>query len=252
MSKEEISDALEQSIRAVKMGDVERTPAWKKKWWDFCFWLESNNPFTKYIHVNSYEEYVKLPRSERTYLFFWYNRALFNSDGTIEGMFGKKEDRDAMDTYLKYRFPIQYYLREHLYYKVWRGYDKLCYFLNPRQKWLTKQIPNDWQDKVSLITDINFAMVIHFIEGEECFENTDYHASGNHHAKFADELRECYAYIKTERPELVKQHGDSYPHVYTGDYYVDYYHTNRLEKLIDDNDTKWLTWIVKNRKYFWT
>jgi hypothetical protein len=185
-------------------------------------------------------------------MFFWYISPIFNSDGTVQGMFGSQEDRDAADTYLKYRFPLQYYLRENLYYKISRGYDWLIYAMNPRQKWLTKQIPNEWCDKVTLIVDVNFSMVVHFVEKEECFENTDYYGSSEKHAKFADELRDCYSYIKTERPDLVKQHEDSYPHIHTGDYNVDYYHTNRLEKLIEDNDTKWLTWIIKNRGFFWT
>lgn len=77
-----------------------------------------------------------------------------------------------------------------------RAYDWLRYKLNPRQKWLKKQIPDDWSDKVWLITELNFAMVVHFVDGEKCFDNTDYEASGENHAKFANELKDCYDYIK--------------------------------------------------------
>jgi hypothetical protein len=255
MNNEEISKALSQSIRAVKMGDLERTPTWKKKWWDFRLWLEDNNPFTKYVEVSSYDEYVKLPRYKRTFLLFWYLRPLFHPTGASALEFlGKKKDRNAIDTYLKYRFPVQYYLREKLYYKAIIAYDKLCYALNPRQKWLIKQIPNEWNDKVTLITDINFAMIVHFVDEEKCFESTDYAGSSPAHAQFARELKECYNYIKIRRPILQEKHQNSYPDEenMTGDYSVDYAETHRLEKEIDDQDTKWLTWIVTNRAFLWT
>ena len=257
MSKEtDISESLMESVRAVKMGDVERTPAWKKKWWDLCFWWEDHNPFDKYVEVPSYDEYVNLPYHKRTFLLFWYHRPLLGSStGFCVGDFlGKKQDRESVDAYLQYKFPVQYYLREKLYYKIVRGYDKLRYFLNPRQKWLVKQIPNEWTDKVTLIKDINFAMVMHFVDGEKCFEYTDYVNSGEHHAKFARELMECYLYIKIRRPDLEKQYWAAYPEddKYTGDYETDYGAVHRLEKELDDQDKKWLNWIIDNRKYFWT
>ncbi len=251
----DISKRLSESIRAVKMGDLERTPVWKKKWWDFCFWLEDHNPFDKYVEVASYEEYIKLPRYKRTFLLFWYLNPFFHPTGaTAMEFLGKKEDRDAVDTYLKYRFPLQYYIREKLYYKIIYRYDKLCYALNPRQNWLKKQIPNEWTDKVTLIKDINFSMVVHFVDGEKCFESTDYVNSGEHHAKFARELMECYLYIKVRRPKLEELYWNAYPKdgEYTGDHHKDYQEVNRREKELDDQDTYWLTWIVNNRKYFWT
>jgi len=255
MNKKDIVKSMGESIRSVNTSFLDDIHPLRKKWWSFCWWIEDHNPFTKYVSVASYEEYVKLPRYKRTFLLFWYFPALFHPKGaTAMDFLGKKEDREAIDTFLKYKFPIQYYFRNNLYYKVWRGYDKLCYALNPRQKWLVKQIPNEWTDKVTLIRDINFAMVVHFVDGEKCFEYTDYVNSGDHHAKFARELLECYWYIKNRRPDLEKQYWDAYPKdgEYTGDYIKDYAEVNRLEKELDDQDTRWLSWIANNRKYFWT
>jgi hypothetical protein len=243
---------FEHSIRAVKMSD-EVNPL-RKKWWEFCWWLEENNPFTRFVYVKSAQEYMDMPRKERTFMYFWYNDAIIN-DGTK--ILGRKSERDAVDNFHKYRFPIQYFLRENgftLKVKLSNLWDKVRYFCNPRQKWLTKQIPNEWQDKVSLIKDVNFAMIVHFVEGEKCFEHTDYANSGEACVKFARELMECYLYIKTRRPMLDKMYWDSFPKddEYTGDYYKDYAEVNRLEKEIEDNDTKWLTWIVTNRNFLWT
>jgi hypothetical protein len=97
-------------------------------------------------------------------------------------------------------------------------------------------------------------MIVHFVEDEKCFEMTDYEGSGEIHLKFARELMECYMYITVRRPNLDKQYWTSFPEddKYTGDYYKDYAETNRLEKELEEQDTKWLTWIVTNRNFLWT
>jgi hypothetical protein len=197
---------------------------------------------------------MDMPRSKRTYLYFWYLDAII-SDG--HNILGRKSERDAIDTFLQYRFPVQYWLRENCFSlkcKISRAYDWLEYKLNPRQKWLKNQIPDCWSDKTHLITELNFAMVVHFIEGEKCFDNTDYEASGEDHAKFANELKDCYDYVKNRRPDLQKQHDDSYPdeETMTGVFEVDYAENTRLEVLINKEDTKYLVWIVTNRDFFWT
>lgn len=197
---------------------------------------------------------MNLPRKDRTFMYLWYQDAIITGGRRI---LGSNADREAIDTFLKYRFPVQYFLRENgfkLKVKLSLLWDTIRYFFNPRQKWLTKQIPNSWCDKVTLVRDINFAMIVHFIEGEKCFEHTDYENSGEHHIKFARELMECYLYIKTRRPMLDKQFWDSYPKddEFTGDYHKDYAETNRLERELEEQDTKWLTWIITNRGYLWT
>lgn len=244
---------IDQHIRAVKMPETD-TSTFRHLYYNFKFWLEDHNPFTRYLIVKNAQEYIDMPRKDRTYLYFWYLDALIHDGHNI---LGRKSERDAVDNFHKYKFPVQYWLRENgfvLKCKLSRAYDSLKYKLNPRQKWLTKQIPNSWCDKVTLVRDVNFAMVVHFIEGEKCFENTDYVGSGESHAKFARELMECYSYIKTRRPMLDKMHWDAYPNEenMTGEYHKDYAEVNRLEKEIEDQDTKWLTWIVTNRGFLWT
>lgn len=244
---------IEHQMRAIKTPETD-TSTFRHLYYNFLYWLEDNNPFTRFVYVKSAQEYMDMPRKDRTFMYFWYNDAIVN-DGTK--ILGRKSERDAVDNFHKYKFPVQYWLRENgfkLKVKLSGLYDKLRYFINPRQKWLTKQIPNEWNDKVTLIKDINFAMIVHFVEVEKCYENTDYENSSEGHAKFAKELMECYLYIKTRRPMLDKMYWASFPDddKYTGDYLVDYAETNRLEKEIEENDTKWLTWIVTNRGFLWT
>ncbi len=247
-----IFEQQNQAIRSVK--EPSEVHPLRKKWWKLCWWIEENNPFTKFIYVKSAEEYMNMPRKDRTYLYLWYSHAIVNDEHRI---LGRKSERDTIETFLKYRFPVQYFLRENgfkLKVKLSLLWDNVRYFFNPRQKWLTKQIPNSWCDKVSLIKDVNFSMIVHFVEDEKCFENTDYEGSSEGHVKFARELMECYLYIKTRRPMLDKMYWDAFPKddEYTGDYQKDYGETNRLEKELEEQDTKWLTWIVTNRGFLWT
>ena len=114
-------------------------------------------------------------------------------------------------------------------------------------------VPNTWSDKVWLIPHINFKMVTHFVELEKTFDFTDYEASGEPHIKFAAELKECYDYIKNVRPSLEKQSEVALCDVKEdGSYEEKYGEVNRIEQEIENSDTKWLTWIVVNRNFFWT
>jgi hypothetical protein len=186
-SMKEAAEIFSKHNRAVKMPETDTT-TFRHMYYNFCYWLDDNNPFTRYVYVKSADEYMDMPRKKRTYLYFWYLDAIINDGHTI---LGRKSERDAIDNFHEYNFPFQYWLRENgfsLKCKLSRMYDWLRYKLNPRQKWLKKQIPDDWSDKVWLITELNFAMVVHFVDGEECFDNTDYEASGENHAKFANEF----------------------------------------------------------------
>jgi hypothetical protein len=170
---------------------------------------------------------------------------------------GKKKDREALVKYMKRKYFIQYPLRQFCWIakiRLSRYWDEVCYFFNPRQKWIKKQIPNSWCDKTHLIPLINFAIVVDFVENEDALNVTDWEASSAQASQFEKELKDCYDYVKIRRPKLEEDLGNSYPdeEKMTGDYYVDYADHNRLEIEMDKNDTKYLTWIVVNRDFFWT
>ena len=217
------------------------------------YYIEEHNPFTQYKMVSSINEYANLSYKEKTVFLFWY-KTPYISGGHF--LFDVHSEREKLDLYLQRKFPFQYAVRDISFttkYKIKRLYDSLRFWINPRQKWLSKQIPNEWCDKVTLLVDLNFAMVVHFVDGEKCFDNTDYDNSGDHHVRFAAELKDCYDYVKNRRPELQQQYENSYPtrETATGVYEVDYAENIRLESLISTQDTKYLNWIMINRNYFW-
>lgn len=143
----------------------------------------------------------------------------------------------------------------------------------PRQAWLTKQVSKTWTDKVNLVPSLLYALVIHFVEEEKCFEVNDWAASGS--AEQEDQLREVYQWAKTGRAAMEEQLQASYPPLspirwkpvegegFEGyvemvtdsneePYHICYAEVNRLEALIEETDTKHLTTIVKCRGMMWT
>jgi hypothetical protein len=164
---------------------------------------------------------------------------------------------------------------------------KISAFFKPRQKWLTKTIPNTWCDKVSLIPHLLFTCLVHYVEDEKGLSD-DYDFSeelekGYVSQQYVDsvlttdrELRSVYNYIKTERPDLVEQHDNSYPTSNSkgGDFFVQdadgrytmrscedlygfpyeeaYAETHRLEKLIEEKDMWAMQAIIKHYQKMWT
>lgn len=136
-------------------------------------------------------------------------------------------------------------------------YTVVCWF-NPRQKWLTKQIPNTWCDKPELIRAVLFATLVDFVESE--MDNVNWTWNDNI-ANVAMEIKRCYQYITKDRPELEQLMDKAYPDspenlmnfkMTKDEYHIKYGEVNRLEALIQKNDDDVLETIVKIREYLWT
>jgi len=253
---DDVREIFSKHNRAINMKGYGIDENYKPSLWTrLSFWWELNNPFDGAQHVTNADEYINMPRSQRVRYGFWYDTAYIVGDSII---LGPKKEREKIENFQKANFPIQYWLREVAYWKIRILYtnvsDWIRYTINPRQRWLTKQIPKSWADKTWLIPELNFAMVVNFVEGENALNVTDWDATSEAHSQFEKELKDCYDYIKVRRPELQRQYDNSYPNeeTSTGDYAVDYAEHNRLEVLINKEDTKYLVWIVTNRDYFWT
>lgn len=176
-----------------------------------------------------------------------------------------------MKAYLKNLFRV-FYEPSMLFNSFWRHdvvYPVTSWF-NPKQKWLTRVIPNTWCDKTELIPQLLFACLIDFVEKEKGLGQLDIDWSKELEAghvsqgyvdnviKTYTELRDVYNYIKTERAQLEKQHNESYPdyplppELEGKGYYEVYAETNRLEKLINDKDQWAMHAIVTHVGCLWT
>lgn len=133
---------------------------------------------------------------------------------------------------------------------------KISCFFRHRNQWVVDAIPRDWRDKDTIYEEILFAGIINFIEGEKALEVTAWKSS---HKK---KLIEIYNWAKTGRHELNEKIKNSYPEVSLeeigkkesiGESYLELYgEVIELEKLLENTNTKHLTWLIKNRKILWT
>lgn len=139
-------------------------------------------------------------------------------------------------------------------------------WFNPRQKWLTKKIPNHWIDKDTLWEICILEGIKHYVEGEDALNNFETSQRDpeypDHQKKFDREVSKMYEEITVALPKLEKQLEWAWkkvPHwnledINTRkiDYDATYGETDRLEKEIADLKTKVMIWAVKNRGSIWT
>ena len=164
---------------------------------------------------------------------------------------------------LPYRFRMYYY-------------DRFRPIFFPQHKKVRAAVPRTWADITSMIVDVNFAMIKEFYEDEYLLGIVDWEGSSEGHKKFEEWLKEAYAYAAYKRPSLEAERDNSYPpskpfneifkekavlengkKVYQMiddgvPYEVKYKDVIRLEKEIEENDTKFLKELIDYREYFWT
>lgn len=156
-------------------------------------------------------------------------------------------------------------------------YDVIKPFFSPRNKKVRKAIPRKWADVTSLIVDVNFAMIKQFYEDEYLLGIVDWENSSEGHKQFEQWLKEAYAYVVYKRPSLEAERDNSYPpskpinewfesepeidehgrktYKMKDDgvpYEIKYKDVIRLEKEIEENDSRILHKMIDYREYFWT
>lgn len=210
--------------------------------------------YKKSIHAKSVDDYIKLPKTERTVNGWWYrNIASFTMDSAFD-----RTEPDKYYKFLKKEFPVQYFFREYLHRKLswykfyWSNtyYDKIRPIFAPQNTRLRNIIPRTWSDITELIPNFLFECLKKFKE-EEC-DNINWE-SDEPHKKFYDELQFWYSYITIERDLMSVQISNSYPpRNAKGTYEELYGELNRLEEELKTKDTECLTWIINNREAFWS
>ena len=145
---------------------------------------------------------------------------------------------------------------------------------SPSNQRIRKFIPRTYRDISHLMVDVNFEFIREFYEDEYKADIVDWEAT-EQHSEFAKWLESAYTYIIKERPQLEIDLRNAYPPFKGFDemfkpavdkdgkkmfemvdddipYEVKYKEVNRIEELIENNDTEILTEFIKRRNYFWT
>lgn len=227
----------------------------------------------KYVDVTSLEEYKNLPIEKKTtakwfWPNYWYVAPL--ALPISSNMLGVKSEKGTWEDFydlMKKEYPIQYWVREtflgnlesflRVKYRVVEDFYRkwvYCTF-KPRNSRVSAAIPKrEYKEYSQIITDVLFAVVVSYVEDEKCFEHIEFSSTEDDRA-FAKKLREIHKYIKTVRPEMIKnldiileeasqKHGLlSYKKRY-GKY-------DAYDKKIKDKDTAYCLWIVENREKIW-
>lgn len=169
-------------------------------------------------------------------------------------------------------------------------YYNIKSFFKSEQAWLVKQIPRTYCDKVELLPQIMFAILVDFVETERGLRHLDEDWSEGLEAGYVSrlyidsrneiclELKAVYDYINVERNQLGKQLNEFYPRTSLSfkDYFIPlddesgaftmrsaqeiygmsfeeaYGEVHRIEKLIDEKDLWAMQTICKHSKYLWT
>jgi len=184
-------------------------------------------------------------------------------------------------------FKARTWFKENVFYNMPRWFRITCYRIgewwhrnvtcriNPRNKWVTQAVGREWMDKTHAIPEFLFAAIIHFVEGEKCFEHINYDSDAGH-AEFSKNLKECYIWAKTGRHEYQEIIHKSFPPnesaiAYLGLTFGDepfpahnkdgspiwseeqvsaaYDRVYELEEKYEAIETRWLVWIITSRGY---
>jgi hypothetical protein len=145
-------------------------------------------------------------------------------------------------------------------------------YFTPKQKWLTKKIPNHWCDKVELIPICLFEMLVHFVEKEMdnvCWDWQSEVGEGYVSQEYADNYKErqenilqIYKWIKTDRPAMEKENQRLVNLSFPEDGNLSFSLTKEekefllaahtIEIEIDKKDQEMLHKIIDVRQYLWT
>jgi hypothetical protein len=113
----------------------------------------------------------------------------------------------------------------------------------PKHSRIRKAVPRHWIDLDHVLQDVNFEIIKSFYEDEYKDGIVDWEGTGGEATEFVKWLEEAYTYITVYRKVLEKQIDNAYPN---------YKKVEKLEKEMEDKDTKVLTELVKWRRHMWT
>jgi hypothetical protein len=149
-------------------------------------------------------------------------------------------------------------------YKIRKVWDEIRWYFNPRQKWLTRKIPNSWIDKDTLWEICILEGIKHFVEqdGGLGYDGQNDPTYPEWQKAFDIKVRFYYEMITKKLPELEKQMEEAWKNIpvlfsweipiKTIDYNKTYGEVDRIEKEIHDLKTEIMVWAVTQRDCIWT
>lgn len=226
------------------------------------------------ISCNSVDKYFQLPKSEREYKgLYKVPYALpteFLSCGKIEKGWTTFYEK------IKAEYPIQYFFRVWLFsydnpvysflkHKIicpidaFKHNTKRC-FKPCHPRWRKVLPRHQYSDITELIVSSNFALICDFYHEEVENGWVDW-SSDEKHKQFYKELKSYVKWIEEDRTALQDKidktldkaiKNRKYKKDGTLDYNATYLKVEALEQEYERRESEVLTWLITNRKFFWT
>ena len=224
-----------------------------------------------YIHIDSVDEYFALPNKEREYCGLYRKPMALPAAGFFRKYSKHNNDGKGWldwENQIKKDDPIQWFFREYvtstnfppalfakrIKWKVDGWYHNTKRFLNPVHPRFQKAYPRwIYSDITEAIVRINFALILDFWHEEIVDGCVDWESDCQHKKfykyleKYVDWIENSYKITQDAEFKAMCEGNDS-----DLPYEEAYKESHRLEKLIEDKETEILTWMLKNRKYFWS
>lgn len=220
---------------------------------------------SKYVKVNSVEDYFSLPKSEREYRGFYKKPYALEWD-----FFTGEKGWTAFYKEIKKQYPIQWFFREWMFsldnpiyrvfytlrHKYWDIKYAIKNFLKPVYPRWRKTVPrHKYADGVYLIIESNFNLILDFYYNDIIGGYVDWE-SDEDHKTFLKEVKDAVRWIEVERQELNdicdRELTLALNNKEEKDYNKRYKTHDEIEKQIFDKETSIINWMVAKRSFFWT
>jgi hypothetical protein len=219
-----------------------------------------------YVSVNNVDDYFNLPKSKRQKWGVYLKPYGLPCDFLDETELGWKE----FDRRIKKLYPIQGWFREWFisidnpvywfFYRLNRNTrdikNIIKRFIRPAHPRFRKAYPrHKWHDLSHAIVDINFALIQDFYHEEISRDFVNWDATEEHKA-FRAWIEDAIFWIEKAEPQAQKDLDTAFTNIDRKNrklpYDQMYAEVIRIEKTIEETNTRILKEMIEHRGFFWT
>jgi hypothetical protein len=219
-----------------------------------------------YVQVHDVNEYFNLDKSKREKFGIYLKPHSLPCDFLEDDKLGWRE----FDRRIKHLYPIQGWFREWFlssdnavywfFYKLNRNIrdikNNIRRFFRPSHPRFRKAYPrHKWHDLKEAIVDINFALIQDFYHEEISKDFVNWDCTEEHKA-FRAWIEDAIFWIEKAEPQAQKDLDTAFKNVDKKNknlpYEEKYAEVNRIEKTIEETNTRILKEMIEHRGFFWT
>lgn len=205
--------------------------------------------------IHTLAAFLNLPESEREQSVWFWPTKWYKEPYALQ-----LGEWDKFHKYVKSDYPVQCFIRNDLsvqWARLSRNFKEAMLaieyrLIHPRKELIDSVFPPERHDLDKIIVNFCLECVVHYVDNEKCFHYLVWDRDAEHieHAKM---IRMIYDYAKIGRPARLKELDVMWENVPLSNPKIsDYNDITLKEKEIEDLDTEYCTWVIKNRSQLWT